>query len=141
MRIWPFFHYSRRKEGDEYFYSPALIPVDEAGYERNWAPLLTLYEYRQNARGASEAKFLWGFYTHRRSSLRELYELSFLMTYYKAEEVSYFALLKGLFEYRTGKQQCALRLLYSPWPIQWDCTDEGKEAAAEPGTNRVSKDP
>jgi len=141
LRIWPFFHYSRRKEGNEYFYSPALIPVDEDGYERNWAPFLTLYEYRQNAQGASEAKFLWGFYTHRQSSLRELYEVSFLLTYYKAEEVSYFGLLKGLLEYRVGREQCALRLLYSPWPIQWDCSREGKEAVAEPWKIVALNDP
>ncbi|MBP1712825.1 MAG: hypothetical protein H6Q42_1028, partial [Deltaproteobacteria bacterium] len=54
---------------------------------------------------------------------------------------TYFALFKGLFEYRTGKEQCALRLLYSPWPIQWDCSDEGKEPVAEAGKIMVHNDP
>ena len=141
LRIWPFLHYSRGKEGQEHYYLPALVPVEEEGYDRNWAPLLSLYEYRQNPHGASEAKFLWGFYTHRSSSLRELYELSFLLSYYKAEEVSYLGLLKGLLEYRAEKQHCALRLLYSPWPIQWDCAKEGREAVAERAKIMVPKDP
>jgi hypothetical protein len=141
LRVWPLFYHREEKEGGVYIYWPCLIPFDFDGFERNWVPLLSLYEYRRNPQGASESKFLWGFYTHRQSSLRELYELSFLMTYYKAAEVSYFALLRGLFEYRTGKEQCALRFLYSPWPIQWDCSDEGQEAVAEPRKIMVPKDP
>ena len=141
LRVWPFFYSRQEKDGGAYAYFPCLIPFDFQGLERNWIPILSLYEYRRNSKGASEAKFLWGFYTHRQSSLRELYELSFLLTYYKAEEVSYFGLLKGLLEYRTGKERCALRLLFSPWPIQWDCSSETKEAVAESGNLMVNKNP
>jgi hypothetical protein len=120
LRIWPFFYYRHEKEGDIYLYWPALLPFDHEGFERNWNPIFTLYEYRRNAQGASESKFLWGFYVHRQNSTRELYELSFFFTYYTAENVAYFSLLKGLLEYRGDGGKHALRVLYSPWPIEWE---------------------
>jgi hypothetical protein len=131
LRVWPFFYYREGKEGDVYGYGPCLIPIDFEGFERNWAPIFSLYQYNRNPQGASESRILWGFYTHRQNTLRELYELSFLMTYYKKEDLSYFSLLKGLLEYRTGKEQCALRLLYSPWPIRWECAGEENKAVAD----------
>jgi len=120
LRIWPLFYYSLRKEGSLQFYFPALLPIDDEGYERNWGPLLRLYEYRRNPAGESESKFLWGFYVHRKNAVRELYELSFFLTYYTEEDLFYFSLLRGLLEYRAEGQKRALRLLYSPWPIEWE---------------------
>ena len=119
LRIWPFFYYRQEKEGDAFLYWPCIIPVDFDGYERNWVPLLSVYEYRRNPQGTSESKFLWGFYVHRQSALRELYELSFFWTYYQGKNLSYFALLRGLLEYRSEGSNRALRVLYSPWPIEW----------------------
>jgi hypothetical protein len=141
LRIWPLFYYRAEKEGGAYAYWPCLLPFDYDGFERNWMPLLSLFEYRRSPQGASESKFLWGFYTQRRSSLRALYELSFFMTYYKAEEVSYFGLLRGLLEVRAEKDRCALRLLYSPRPIQWDCAEEARPESAKPGRTAALPDP
>lgn len=128
LRIWPLFYYSLKKEGTVQFYFPALIPLDNEGYERNWGPLLRLYEYRKNVGGESESRFLWGFYTHRKNALRELYEVSFILTFYRAEEVAYFSLLKGLLEYRADGPKRALRLLYSPWPVEWERSPAPKGA-------------
>jgi len=122
-----------------FFYLPALIPLDDEGFERNWNPLLRLYEYRKNARGESESKFLWGFYTHRRNATRELYEVSFFLTHYTAEDLSYFSLLKGLVEYRADGPTRALRLLYSPWPIEWEQLPALEEAAGEPDERSLSR--
>ncbi len=131
FRIWPLFYYGLRKEGDVHVHFPALIPIDDEGFERNWGPLFRLYEYHRNAAGESESKFLWGFYVHRKNAARELYELSFFLTYYSAEDLSYFSLLRGLLEYRAEGKKCALRLLYSPWPIEWECSPASPEAILE----------
>jgi hypothetical protein len=141
IRVWPFYYSRQENDGSEYRYFPCLIPFDYRGLERAWVPILSLYEYRRNAKGASESKALWGIYVHRQNSLRELYELSFLMTYYKSAENTYFSLFKGLLEYKAGKERCALRLLFSPWPIQWDCPEEAKETVAESGSLVVNKNP
>jgi len=132
LRIWPLFYYGLRKEGSVHFYFPALIPIDDEGFERNWGPLLRLYEYHRNPAGESESKLLWGFYVHRKNAMRELYELSFFLTYDTAEDLFYFSLLKGLLEYRAEGDKCALRLLYSPWPIEWECSPASQEAISEP---------
>ena len=57
---------------------------------------------------------------HRQNPSRELYELSFFLTYYTAEDLVYFSLLKGLLEYRGDGSKHALRVLYSPWPMEWE---------------------
>jgi hypothetical protein len=132
LRIWPLFYYGLRKEGAVHFYFPALIPIDDEGFERNWGPLFRLYEYHRNPAGESESKFLWGFYVHRKNAMRELYELSFFLTYYSAEDLFYFSLAKGLVEYRAEGDKCALRLLYSPWPIEWGCPPASREDSSEP---------
>jgi len=131
LRVWPLFYYRQEKEGGAFLYWPCIIPLDFEGFERNWVPLLSLYEYRRNPQGASESKFLWGFYVHRQSALRELYELSFFLTYYKAVDLSYFSLLKGLLEYRAEGPSRALRVLYSPWPIEWASSPPSQEAITE----------
>lgn len=120
LRLWPFFYYGLRREGSVHFYFPALLPIDDEGFERNWGPLLRLYEYQRDAQGDIESRFLWGFYVHRQNSQRELYELSFLFTLYKAEDLFYFSILRGLVEYRAAGRQRAFRFLYSPWPMQWE---------------------
>ena len=60
VSIWPFFRYSR--EGDEVrLYLFNLIPLRYEGFERNWAPLYTVFRYE---RSASRKKWdiLWGLY-------------------------------------------------------------------------------
>lgn len=119
LRIWPLFYYGLRKEGAVDFYFPALLPIDDEGFERNWGALLRLYEYHRNPKGESESRFLWGFYVHRQNAQRELYELSFLFTLYRTEDLFYFSLLRGLLEYRAEGKRRAFRLLYAPWPLEW----------------------
>jgi len=131
FRLWPLFYHRQEKEGAVYFYWPALIPLDFEGYERNWVPLLSLYEYRRDPKGDSESKFLWGLCVHRKSAARELFELSFFLTYYEAEEQIYFSLLKGLLEYRADGPKRVLRVLYSPWLMKWESSPLLKETIAE----------
>ena len=119
FRLWPFFAYKSRRDGSMNFFAPVIIPSDEEGVERNWAPLFSLYQYRRGARGEGESRLLWGVYLHQWSATHDRYELSFLLTYHRAEDVFYFSLLRGLFEFRTERAKGALRILYSPWPFEW----------------------
>ena len=60
VSIWPFFRYSR--DGDQVrLYLFNLIPLRYEGFERNWAPLYTVFRYE---RSASRKKWdiLWGLY-------------------------------------------------------------------------------
>jgi hypothetical protein len=130
VRVWPFFYWRQETDGSEYLYWPCIIPVDYEGYEKNWVPLLSLYESRRNPQGASESKFLWGVYVHRRNQARDLYEFSFLFSLYSADDLLYFSVLKGLVEYRADGGKRALRLAYSPWPIEWGNPPASREALA-----------
>ena len=128
LRVWPFFYYRQEKEGGVFLYWPCIIPFDLEGIERNWSPLLTLYEYRSTPEGDRESKLLWGFYVHRKNPTRSLFELSFLFSYYSAPEVKYFSFVKGLLEYLSDGPKRAMRILYSPWPVRWESdTGKGKE--------------
>jgi hypothetical protein len=119
LRLWPFCSYRLRKDSSARFYAPVIIPFDEEGVDRNWAPLFSLYSRTRDPEGEYESRFLWGVYLHQWNSTHDRFELSFLMTYYRAEDLSYFSLLQGLFEYRAEGPRRALRLLYWPWPIEW----------------------
>ncbi len=130
VRIWPLFYYRQKKDGSAYAFWPVIIPVDFEGFERNWVPLLSLYEYRRTPLGVSESRFLWGFYLNQKSPAHNLYELSFLFTRYAAKDLSYFCLLRGLLEYRSEGPTNRLRLLYSPWPIRWESSPDLREAVS-----------
>jgi hypothetical protein len=64
--------------------------------------------------------------------------LSFLFTLYNSEDVFYFCFLKGLVEYRARGTERALRLAYSPWPIEWGIPRASEEAVAVPREERTS---
>jgi hypothetical protein len=42
-------------------------------------------------------------------------------------------------EYRTQGGRCALRLLYSPWPMEWDCPPSQPEAILKPQEERPGR--
>ncbi len=131
LRIWPFFYYSQNKEGALKIYAPALLPLEDEGYERNWGPFLRLYEYNRNPEGASESKFLWGFYFHRKNVSQELIEVSLFLTYYEEKDLRYINLLRGLMEYLAEGSKRALRMFYLPWPVKWEASPAIMEAVSD----------
>jgi hypothetical protein len=60
VSIWPFFKYSREgdKAGLQLF---NLIPFEDEGIDRNWAPLYTVYRHERSASGR-RLNVLWGLY-------------------------------------------------------------------------------
>lgn len=117
VRIWPLFYYNRKKDGIMKFSFPELIPVEDEGFERNWAPLFRLYEYNRDSRDNMESRFLWGLYIHKKGDSRESFEVTFLISYEKEEEKVCFSILKGLFEYRRVEGVNSFKILYFPWRI------------------------
>ena len=120
VRIWPLFYYDRKEDGTTKFAFPELIPVDDEGFERNWAPLFRLYEYNKDAKGNMESKFLWGVYKHKKKGSREFYEVIFLVTYEREGNNVCFSVLKGLYEYRRVDGVNSIKLFYLPWRIKWE---------------------
>jgi hypothetical protein len=60
VSIWPFFRYSREgdKVGLQLF---NLIPFEDEGIDRNWAPLYRVYRHERSASG-ERWNILWGLY-------------------------------------------------------------------------------
>jgi len=119
LRFWPLFYYRVKKEGDVRFDFPHIIPIENEGFDRNYGPLFHIYQYRKDANGNEQSKFLWGLYTYRKRGLSESRNLSFIASYKKDMEFKKFSLLKGLFEYQSKEGTNSLRFLYLPWRIRW----------------------
>ena len=119
LRIWPLFYYDRNEDGLTKFSFPEIIPIEDEGFERNYAPLFRLYEYIGDSRGYMESRFLWGLYRHKRTDSREFFELTFITAYEKEGDRRFFSILKGLFEYRHVDGINAIKLFYVPWRIRW----------------------
>jgi len=118
LRLWPLFYYRVKKEGDVRFDFPAIIPIEDEGFDRNYGPLLHIYQYRKDANGNEQSKFLWGFYTYRKRGLNESRNISLIASYKKDVDFKEFSLLKGLFEYQSKEGINSLKFLYIPWRIK-----------------------
>jgi hypothetical protein len=99
---WPFFRYTRDREGAIQFQTLALLeafmPGDEK-IERNYSPLWALYTYRQNPEGDSVWAFLWDLLRHEETSTgRSIEVLGPVLAYQERGEDARFSLLGGLFE-------------------------------------------
>jgi hypothetical protein len=119
IRVWPLFYYNREKEDAIKFCFPEVIPLENEGFERNISPLFRLYEYNRDSHGNTESKLLWWLYRHKKSNTKELFEIAFLLDYEKEKDMSIFSFLKGIFEYKQGKEKKSIKLLYLPWRIKW----------------------
>jgi hypothetical protein len=125
-RFWPLFYYRARKNGDVRFDFPGLIPAEYEGFDRNYGPLFRVFEYRKDAEGNVQSKFLWGLYTHRKRSSKESKDMTIIASYEKDQGLKSFSLLKGLLDYRSKDNVSSLGFLYLPWRIEW------KRAKASP---------
>ena len=113
------FYYDRKADGLTKFSFPEIIPIEDEGFERNYAPLFRLYEYIGDSRGYMESRFLWGLYRHKRTDSKEFFELTFIFAHEKEGDRRFFSILKGLFEYRHVDGINAIKLFYVPWLIRW----------------------
>ena len=99
---WPFFRYTRDREGAIQFQTLALLEAFMPGnekIERNYSPLWALYTYRRNPEGDSVWAFLWNLLRHEETSTgRSIEVLGPLLAYQERGEDAHFSLLGGLFE-------------------------------------------
>lgn len=94
LRIWPLFYKYKNYESQILIYHfPALIPIINEGIERNYSPLLKLYETIEN-NNKKITKALWGLYRHEINGNRHVYELAFVMRRVCDENTNYIEFLK-----------------------------------------------
>ncbi len=137
VRIWPLFYYNRKQDGAIKFSFPELIPIEDEGFERNWAPLFRLYQYNKDAEGNMESKFLWGLYRHKKMESKELFELTFLFSYEKEKDRVCLSILKGLFEYRREKDANSIKLFYLPQLIRWEFGNQNQKQSEFTASRRL----
>ena len=116
--MWPFFRYSRDREGRVEFQTLALVEPLMAGterVERIYSPLWSLYKYRNNGQGATVHSFLWNLVRHEESKGGRLVEvLGPLLAYRERGEETRLSFLGGLFEYGVKRDARSVRLFKGP---------------------------
>lgn len=118
-RLWPLFYLKTRRDGSAFLHFPAIIPIEDEGFERNYGPILRIYECEKDAEGGEKSRFLWGLYRHETKGDWHLMELSCLASWECSPDMSRFTLLRGLFEYLRQPSHKALKLFYVPDVITW----------------------
>lgn len=106
-KFWPFFYYKSEK-GKVKAYFPAIIPIEDAGFERNLCPILRLYYHEKDTAGNSYTNWFWGLYTHRKLGSKESYHLFPLFNLTKEPNRKSLSLLGGLIQVENKH----LRLFY-----------------------------
>ncbi len=96
FRFWPFYYsYENNPQKIKIHYFPALIPFYDEGIERNYGPLLKIFENYQKE-DYQFIRILWGLYRYERKGQREVHELAFLLRTVKDENTQYIEIFEGL---------------------------------------------
>lgn len=127
VRLWPFFFAKASKDGSEILHFPALIPITDEGFERNYGPIFRIYEYQRSKDGEEKSNLLWGLYRSNCRADRCLKEFSFLASWESSPEQSRVTVLHGLFEYIRTTGRRALKLFYIPEVLAWSSGDQVTE--------------
>jgi hypothetical protein len=127
---WPFFRYTRDRDGAIQFQTLALLeglmPGNEK-FERNYSPLWALYTYRQNSAGDAVWSFLWNLVRHEETSAgRSIEVLGPLIGYRERAEEAHFSLLAGLFEIGKSHGTSSVRLF---WKVTFSWTARPQRVA------------
>ncbi len=114
LDVWPFFRYTRDREGAVVFQTLALLEAFLPGnerIERNYSPLWALYTYRRNPAGDEVRSFLWNLVRHEETSGgRSIEILGPVLAYRERGEDAQFSFLGGLFEYEVRHEARSVRL-------------------------------
>jgi len=136
---WPFFRYTRDREGAIEFQTLALLEAFMPGnerIERNYSPLWALYTYRQSSEGHSVRSFLWNLLRHEETSAgRSIEVLGPLLAYRERGEDARFSLLGGLFEYEVSHGTRSMRLFQNV-TFSWTTTPQPLAALDPTGGSR-----
>jgi hypothetical protein len=111
---WPFFRYTRDREGAVEFQALALLEAFMPGnekFERNYSPLWALYTHRRNSQGESVRSFLWNLVRHEETLDGHAIEiLGPVLAYREREGVARLSVLAGLFAYEVAHGTRSVRL-------------------------------
>lgn len=118
-RLWPLFYLKTRRDGSAFLHFPAIIPLEDEGFERNYGPIFRLYEYEKDKEGGEKSKLLWGLYRHEIKGDWSLVELSCLLSWESGADMTRLTVAEGLFEYLRRKAQKAIKLFYVPDVVTW----------------------
>lgn len=114
IRLWPLLSYERKK--DDTLKLSLLSPLwfrEGDGFQRNYSPFWTLYEYRRDKEGNRLSRVLWRLYRHERTASSRSLELIHLLAYRReGREKIRLSLLRGLLEYKREGSEKTLRFLY-----------------------------
>jgi hypothetical protein len=112
FRFWPFYYsYEDYKKDLKIHYFPALLPLHDEGLERNYGPLLKIFENFEKG-DYQFIKILWGLYRYEKIASREVHELAFLLRAVKDKETNYIEVLEGLLGMGKIDKKPVLKLLF-----------------------------
>lgn len=115
---WPFFRYTRDREGAIEFQTLALLEAFMPGnekVERIYSPLWSLYSYRRNPEGDSVRSFLWNLVRHEETPGGVAVEiLGPLLAYREDAQDARLSLLGGLLEYEMHHGVRSVQLFRGP---------------------------
>jgi hypothetical protein len=114
-RFWPLWRFHRYEDGSTYLGALSLLWFyDEIGFERQYAPLWTIYERETAPGGAGHTSALWGLIRHQHTSERSETRVPLLYSHVEDGEMEMeeTSILSGLFGSTREGARRSLRLLY-----------------------------
>lgn len=136
---WPFFRYTRDREGAEEFQTLALLEAFLPGnerVERNYSPFWALYTYRRNPAGDSVYSFLWNLVRHEETGAgRSIEVLGPLLAYRERGGDTRLSLLGGLVKYEARRGVRSVRL-FGGLALAWTAIPQPLAALPPAGGNR-----
>lgn len=126
FQIWPFFKRISHSDGSVFAEFPSFAWTNYGEpFERNLAPILRLFEYRNNGQGTRDVRFFWRLFRRQRAPDSAFTEFTPFFAYYRKQSSELpdspgkvspsrfrFTLLKGLFDYRRIGEEQSAKVLY-----------------------------
>lgn len=117
FRFWPFYYaFETKGKNLKIYYLPALIPFFDEGVERNYGPLLRIFENYERE-DYQFMKIFWGLYRFEKKGNRRAHELAFLVRVVQDDKTNYFEFLEGLLGAGKIDNEPVIKLFYiNFWP-------------------------
>ncbi len=110
-QMWPFYFY-KFKNGRVKSHFPAILPIEDPGFERTLAPLLRIYSHEHDNQGNYYTKFGWGLYSHRKNGQKESWHLFPFFSVERERGYKSLSFLAGLFQIKTTQKGRQYKLFY-----------------------------
>lgn len=115
FRLWPLLYsYNNTKKNISTLYLPAILPLIDEGIERNYSPLLKIYE-NFKYENTEITKALWGLYRRERKGNRQVLEVSFLVRRVCDEKTNYIEFFEGLLGFGKIEGKSVLKIFFIDW--------------------------